>query len=62
MKLTKLDALRILSNAYHHIPLQQGTSTLEDVFHKVRRSLRMEDLRPQPKSTEGLNPKGPTWL
>jgi len=66
-KLTKLDALRILSNAYYYT-LFRGTeptaAILFDAFHKVRRSLRMDDLTPNyvDYAEEGLNPRGPRWL
>jgi len=68
-KITKLDALRILGNAYHYLldsPVRLGEdfaiSILVDKFHHVRRSLTLMDLEPQPKSAEGWNGRGPTWL
>ena len=72
-KLTKLDALRILGNAYWHLSPNQdwtlnpmdifpGCSILYTKFHHVRRSMTLMDLKPQPKSAEGWNGRGPTWL
>ena len=72
MTYTRLDALRILANAYHYLlglPESKwlvtdlnATEILRDKFHHVRRSLTLMDLKPQPKSAEGWNGRGPTWL
>ena len=69
---TRLDALRILGNAYHYLlglPESKwlvtdfnATEILQDKFHHVRRSMTLMDLKPQPKSAEGWNGRGPTWL
>ena len=69
---TRLDALRILANAYHYLlglPESKwlvtdfnATEILQDKFHHMRRSLTLTDLKPQPKSAEGWNGRGPTWL
>ena len=71
-KLTKLDALGKLANAYHYLlGLSEGNwlvtdfnaiEILQDKFHHVRRSITLRDLKPQPKSAEGWNGRGPTWL
>ena len=71
-KLTKLDALGKLANAYHYLlglPESKWLVTdfnaieiLQDKFHHVRRSITLRDLKPQPKSAEGWNGRGPTWL
>ena len=64
--MTKLDAMKMLANAYHYLFLsdapQEALNILSDKFHYVRRSTLLDDLRPQPLCTEGLNGKGPTWL
>jgi len=67
MTLTKLDAMRILGNAFWYVvnnyPAGRGERgaqhILEDKFGYVRRSFSITDLKPQ-ISTEGWNPKGPT--
>lgn len=63
--MNKLTALSKLASAYHHlVGVTVGEAQVADImydkFHYIRRSLTIEDLKPQPKSTEGLNPKGPT--
>lgn len=64
--MTKLDAMKMLANAYHYLFLsdapQEALNILSDKFHYVRRSTLLDDLRPKPLCTEGLNGKGPTWL
>jgi hypothetical protein len=64
--MNKLTALSKLSSAYHYLfptgAEQDALNVLSDKFHYVRRSLHIEDLAPQPKSTEGLNPSGPKYL
>lgn len=76
--MNKLSALSKLANAYYHIvpqayPMLPGTmedrsnfattQLLYDKFNYVRRSLRIEDLAPQPKQpAEGLNPVGPKFF
>ena len=72
MTYTRLDALLILANAYHYLlglPESKwlvtdfnATEILQDKFHHVRRSITLRDLKPQPKSAEGWNGRGPTWL
>ena len=64
MSLSKLTALSKLANAYHYIEKERGFEyatllELEHVFNWVRRSLRIEDLKPV-KDTEGLNGRMPT--
>jgi hypothetical protein len=71
-KLTKLDALRILSTAHWSTVKQyvRGTSygdddasiILRDKFHHVRRSMTLLDLKPEPEVTEGFNGKGPQYF
>jgi hypothetical protein len=63
-KLTKLDALRILSNAYWYVAdiHNYRDGILYDRFNYLRRSINMEDLKPVPKCAEGFNPKGPRYL
>ena len=71
-KLTKLDALGKLANAYHYLlGLSESNwlvtdfnaiEILQDKFHHVRRSITLRDLKPQPKSAEGWNPAGPRYL
>lgn len=70
--MNKLTALKQLSNAYQYlmdlskqkwlVTDFEATTILEDKFNQVRRSLRLGDLKPQPKCTEGYNPKGPTFF
>jgi hypothetical protein len=63
--MNKLTALSKLANAYWHQGGPAGssaTSMLEEKFGYIRRSMTLEDLKPQPKSTEGLNPAGPKYL
>ena len=64
--MTKLDAMKMLANAYHYLFLsdapQEALNILSDKFLYVRRSTLLDDLRPKPLCTEGLNGKGPTWL
>ena len=64
--MTKLDAMKMLANAYHYLFLsdapQEALNILSDKFHYVRRSTLLDDLRPKPLCTEGLNGRGPTWL
>lgn len=64
MTLTKLDALRILSRAHWHMRDfdEDAAALLDWRFHAVRRSLCIEDLKPQPRCTEGLNPSGPLYF
>ena len=67
--MTKLDALKKLASAYHHCDEryrygtcygdQDAALILEDLFGRVRRSLRIEDLAP---SKEGYNGKGPRFF
>ena len=62
--MNKLTALSKLANAYHYLAENPGTSVhtivvIYDAFHRIRRSLRIGDLIPQPKCSEGYNPKGP---
>jgi hypothetical protein len=65
--MTKLTALSKLANAYHYIvPNNLGNldaqTVINDKFHYIRRSLHIQDLKPQPRCAEGMNGKGPTWL
>jgi hypothetical protein len=60
--LTKLDAMRILASAYHHLSDTEAREMLAYAFGYVRRSLRLEDLRPLPACKEGWNGKGPVYL
>ena len=62
--MNKLTALSKLANAYWHIAGEptEATEILVSNFHYIRRSLRIEDLKPQPKSAEGLNPAGPKFF
>ena len=69
--LTKLDALRILSNAYWHLnaywyPEAKFDSQfiLVDKFGYVRRSMTLEDLKPQEHyvTNEGYNGKMPQYF
>jgi hypothetical protein len=67
--MNKLTALSKLAGAYHHLDLsdiaidevidEEAFTILASKFGYIRRSLRIEDLKPAPKDTEGLNPKGP---
>lgn len=67
----KLTALSKLASAYHYLVNYAPVSSIGDsnalweiqsAFGYVRRSLYIEDLKPQPKCTEGLNGRGTTWL
>ena len=65
--MNKLTALSKLANAFHNLndtgrSGSDAQKTIEEMFGYIRRSLRIEDLAPQPKSTEGLNPSGPKYL
>jgi hypothetical protein len=62
--MTKIDALRILSNAYWYlhidrpVPVQfenDAQVLIEDRFGYVRRSMSIKDLRPVPVVHEGYN-------
>jgi hypothetical protein len=62
MTYTRLDALRILANAYWYVARMHGyrDGILFDKFNHVRRALNMEDLKP---CEEGYNPRGPgAWF
>ena len=71
--MNKLTALSKLASAWLYL-VKFGSETdgltdlpdalviLDDNFGYIRRSLRIEDLKPQPKSTEGLNPAGPKFF
>lgn len=75
-QVTKLDALRILSNAYWYTAKMDGVRNciLYDKFGHVRRSMTLEDLKPthdvyfdanlveRAIVNEGWNPKGPAYL
>ena len=65
----KLTALSKLASAYNYLinyaPDLRDNNALwiiHGAFGHVRRSLYIEDLKPQPKCTEGLNGRGTTWL
>ena len=73
--MNKLTALSKLASAYHDqyaqisqhisstIAAKDALEILEFRFQYIRRSLRIEDLKPQPKQTaEGLNPAGPKFF
>lgn len=69
--MNKLTALSKLASAYWDIYnrtslMDEATADamllIEDNFGYIRRSLRIEDLKPQPKNTEGLNPAGPKFF
>ena len=66
--MNKLTALSKLAGAYHSLlfdslPNAQAKIILDDTFGYVRRSLRIEDLKPEPKQpAEGLNPAGPKFF
>ena len=63
--MNKLTALSKLAGAYHYLDLsdkaidEEAFTILASKFGYTRRSLSIEDLKPLPKDTEGLNPKGP---
>jgi hypothetical protein len=69
-EMNKLSALSKLANAYHHFVTGetqeigsgdiQAATILAEKFGYVRRSLTIEDLKPQPKCIEGFNGKMPT--
>lgn len=61
--MNKLTALKILADAYWHqsgTAGSQSTAILEDKFGHVRRSITLEDLKPEPKCEEGFNGRMPT--
>jgi hypothetical protein len=65
--MNKLTALSKLASAYHYVTAQpvvdqEAAATLMDTFGYIRRSLRISDMQPQPKCTEGLNPAGPKFF
>lgn len=65
--LTKLDALRILANAYWYVAATYGhrDGILYDKFGYVRRSMGMEDLQPtlyRQQHKEGLNGPMPRFF
>jgi hypothetical protein len=71
--MNKLTALSKLANAYHYLNDSmermadyghdiEAQHTLFDKFGYIRRSLSIDDLKPQPKSAEGLNPAGPKFF
>jgi hypothetical protein len=65
--MNKLTGLSKLSNAYWElrksVPISEDVCeammVLEDMFGRIRRSLRIEDLKPQPRDVEGLNGRMP---
>jgi len=62
--MNKLTALSKLAGAYYYLfpdlsVSQEALDLLSRNFHYIRRSMLLDDLRPQPKDAEGLNPKGP---
>jgi len=63
--MNKLNALSKLAGAYHYLDLsdkavdEEAFTILASKFGYTRRSLRIEDLKPAPKDTEGFNPKMP---
>ena len=65
--MNKLKIMSKLASVYHTLPTENDNDDhsakmhVEDRFNYFRRSLRIADLKPQP-STEGLNPKGPTFF
>ena len=65
-QLNKLDALRILSNAYWYVRDIYGNdnaaSLLDWRFNAVRRSLNIQDLRPETVVNEGFNGRMPTYF
>jgi hypothetical protein len=64
--MNKLTALSKLASAYHYLfptgAEQEALNVLSDKFGYIRRSLSIEDLKTQPKCTEGLNPAGPKFF
>jgi hypothetical protein len=62
--MNKLTALSKLASAWYYLLDQETVDDSLDLigknFHYIRRSLRLIDLKPQPKCTEGFNGKGPT--
>ena len=73
--MNKLTALSKLASAYHTLVDSAPVSTtgasagdsealteLLQKFNWIRRSLRIDDQKPQPKSVEGINGKGPTFF
>jgi hypothetical protein len=66
-QLNKLDALRILSNAYWYVRDIYGndsaaSSFLDWRFNAVRRSLNIKDLQSETVANEGFNGKMPTYF
>lgn len=66
-QMNKLTALSKLASAYHYIaersPNGETVAIIAEKFGYIRRSLRLEDLMPQPRQTaEGLNPAGPKFF
>jgi hypothetical protein len=66
MHYTKLEALAILSKAYHYLLGKEGpneaTHTIADKFGYIRRSLRIEDLTPKIETNEGYNGRMPSYF
>jgi len=65
--MNRLTALSKLANAYHdqlaqHGCMSEAVAILEEKFGYIRRSLTLQDLKPQPKNAEGLNPVGPKFF
>lgn len=71
--MNKLTALSKLANAWLYLvkfgsendgltALPDALVILNDKFGYIRRSMAIEDLAPQPKDAEGLNPAGPKYL
>lgn len=62
--MNKLNALSKLANAFHYIQDSITTTETLDIldykFNHIRRSLRIEDLKPAPKDEEGFNGRMPT--
>ena len=63
--MNKLSALSKLANAFHYLHTQnvhEGLEILANKFGYIRRSLRIEDLKPAKADAEGLNGKMPTFF
>ena len=63
-EMNKLTALSKLASAWHYLMEQDAIDESLDLigkhFHYIRRSLRLADLKPLPKDTEGYNGRGPS--
>lgn len=70
--MNKLAGMSKLAGAFHYLNSSErlvdvggepdSTVVIFDLFHRLRRSLSINDLEPKPRCTEGFNGRMPTQL